>query len=70
MYYRPNTDKREDLNGKLFDHDMDRMYAFIDNQKYPVSVQFFVVDNISRPLSYFLKKPIEATESEQSLSQN
>ena len=52
MYYRPNVDKREDIDGKLFDHDMDRMYAFYDNLKYPVSVQFFVIDNITRPLSY------------------
>ncbi len=54
MYYRPNFDKREDMNGKLFDHDMDRLYAIIEGMKHPVSVQFFVVDNISRPLSYLV----------------
>ena len=56
MYYRPNFGKREDMNGNLFDHDMNRMYAFIDNDKYPVSVQYFVVDNISRPLSYIIHR--------------
>lgn len=54
MYYRPNTGTILDMNGELFDHDVDRMYGFINNQSYPVSVQFFVVDNISRPLSYIV----------------
>ena len=54
MYYRSNTGTQLDMNGEIFTHDMDRMYAFIDNQEDPVSVQFFVVDNISRPLSYII----------------
>ncbi len=65
MYYRPNTEKKEDMNGKPFEHDMDRMYAITENQKYLVSVQFFVVDNISRPLSYFIKESVITTDSEQ-----
>jgi hypothetical protein len=58
MYYRPNFDKREDMNGKLFEHDMDRMYAFIDDKRDAVSVQFFVIDNISRPLSFLVNSKI------------
>ena len=69
MYYRPNKAKREDMNGKLFEHDMDRMYAFIDDWKHPVSVQFFVVDNISRPLSYFIKNKDTSIESELKIPQ-
>lgn len=56
MYYRPNFDNREGMNGEVFDHDMDRMYAIIEGMKHPVSVQFFVIDNISRPLSYFVHR--------------
>ena len=56
MYYRPNFDKQKSIDGKVFEHDMNRLYAFIDNQKYPVTVQFFVIDNISRPLSYILNE--------------
>ena len=55
MYYRPNFDNREGIDGKVFDHDMNRLYAFIDDQKHPVTVQYFVIDNISRPLSYILQ---------------
>jgi len=55
MYYRPNFDNKEDMNGKLFEHDVDRLYGFIDNNKEPVTVQYFVIDNISRPLSFLVK---------------
>ncbi len=55
MYYRPNFDKREDMNGQVFKQDMDRLYAFIDDNKEPVTVQYFVIDNISRPLSFIVK---------------
>ena len=59
MYYRPNTGELLDMNGKLFEHDMDRMYALVDGFEHPVSVQFFVVDNISRPLSYLINQNTE-----------
>ena len=52
MYQRPNYTNKPDLDGTLFDYDMDRMYAIIDGFEYPVTVQYFVVDNISRPLSF------------------
>lgn len=55
MYYRPNFDNKEDMNGKLFVHDVDRLYGFIDKNKEPVTVQYFVIDNISRPLSFLVK---------------
>jgi hypothetical protein len=63
MYYRPNIDERMDIDGKLFDHDMDRMYAFIDDEHYPVSVQYFVIDNISRPLSYLINNTNDSLQT-------
>lgn len=59
MYLRPNYSNNLDLGGNLFEFDMDRMYAFIDDFEHPVTVQFFVVDNISRPLSYLLGMPLK-----------
>ncbi len=56
MYLRPNFTKKPDLNGKLFPYDVDRMYALVDGIKHPVSVQYFVVDNISRPLKFIIGK--------------
>lgn len=54
MYRRPNFDDKTDLSGKYFPYDMDRMYAFVDGIKNPVTVQYFVMDNISRPLNFIL----------------
>jgi hypothetical protein len=67
MYYRPNVEQRMDIDGKLFDHDMDRMYAFIDDAHYPVSVQYFVIDNISRPLSYLINNAKDSLQRAQTL---
>ncbi|MCK5857098.1 MAG: hypothetical protein KAG64_06380 [Bacteroidales bacterium] len=58
MYYRPNFEKKESMNGKVFDFDMDRLYAFVDNKRDVVSVQYFVIDNISRPLSFLVNTQI------------
>ncbi len=54
MYHRPNFNNKPDFNGNVFDYDMDRMYAFVDGIENPVTVQYFVIDNISRPLSFIL----------------
>jgi len=54
MYLKQNTEKIEDINGKPFPFDVDRMYGLINEDKFFVSVQFFVVDKITRPLSYLI----------------
>jgi hypothetical protein len=54
MYRRPNFDNKPDVTGLDFPYDMDRMYAFVDGIEHPVTVQYFVIDNISRPLSFIL----------------
>jgi len=63
MYHRPNFNDKVDFNGKHFPYDMDRMYALIDNIKHPVTVQFFVVDNITRTLDYLVGKEKRKTEN-------
>jgi hypothetical protein len=55
MYLRPNYGQVPDLNGKLFPYDVDRMYAYVDGIAMPLLVQYFVVDNITRPLAFFSK---------------
>ena len=54
LYHRPNYDGLADIDGKPFPYDMDRMYGIINEDSIPVSVQFFVMDNITRPLSYLI----------------
>ncbi len=56
MYHRPNFTHKVDFDGNYFDYDMDRMYALSNILKHPVSVQFFVVDNISRTLNFIIGK--------------
>lgn len=51
MYHRKNTYGSLDLNGNPFPWDMDHMYAWLDNDTYLVSMQFFVMDPCTRPLS-------------------
>jgi hypothetical protein len=63
MYRRPNYDQKPDFNGDIFPYDMDRMYAFMDGIEYPITVQYFVVDNISRPLDYLLGTKADKKES-------
>ena len=54
-FRRPNYDKQEDLDGNIYPWDINRMYALIDDDREMVLVQYFVFDEITRPLSYFLK---------------
>jgi hypothetical protein len=63
MYHRPNFTNKTDFDGKYFPYDMDRMYALIDNYNYPVTVQFFVVDPISRTLDFLLGKEKRKTDN-------
>ena len=58
MYQRPNFDQKPDFKGNVFKHDMDRMYALVDGFAHPVTVQYFVVDKITRPLSFLLGMPM------------
>lgn len=59
MYQKPNIDHLLDFNGLPFPFDMDRLYGFIDDYPIPVSLQYFVIDNITRPLSYFINQTPE-----------
>jgi len=54
-FRRPNHDKAEDLDGNLYPWDVNRLYALIDGGRELVLVQYFVFDEITRPLSYFMQ---------------
>lgn len=58
MYRRPNYTGKPDFNGNYIDYDVDRMYAFVDGIKDPVTVQYFVFDNITRHLDFLLGKDV------------
>ena len=63
MYRRKNFTNKPDFDGKMFPYDVDRMYAIIDDFDYVVTVQYFVFDNITRPLDFLLGKDIYGTKS-------
>ncbi len=63
MYRRKNFTNKPDFDGKMFPYDVDRMYAIVDDFDYVVTVQYFVFDNITRPLDYLLGKDIYGTKS-------
>lgn len=65
MYQRPNLDNLLDINEVPFPYDMDRLYGFINNQSIPVALQYFVIDNITRPLNYFTNRIAEKPQIEE-----
>jgi len=56
MYHRPNYGGVTDIDGKPFPFDVDRLYGIINDDTTFVTLQFFVIDNITRPLSYLLNR--------------
>lgn len=52
-FHRKNPDGPYNDNGHQVLYDLDRMYASINNDKDFVVVQFFVFDNILKPLQFF-----------------
>ncbi len=53
-YRRANIAQQEDLEGNLFPHDVNRLYAWLEKEKELVIIQYFVFDPITRPLSFLL----------------
>ncbi len=56
-YHRANPGGPLDDNGNMILYDRDRMYASINDDKDFVLIQFFVFDNILKPLEYFMAAP-------------
>lgn len=54
-FRRPNYDKQADLDDIIYPWDINRMYALIDDGHELVLVQYFVFDEITRPLSFFIE---------------
>lgn len=52
-FFKPNDNKAVDMAGKLYVHDLDRMYALINEKRDFVLIQYYVFDKVLRPLSYF-----------------
>jgi hypothetical protein len=53
-FYKPNDEKRYDMEGKLYVMDLDRAYALVNQDRDFVLIQYFVFDKALKPLSYFL----------------
>ena len=52
-YFKPNDNKAIDMEGNLYVHDLDRLYALINDKRDFVLIQYYVFDKVLRPLSYF-----------------
>ena len=53
-FFKPNDSKAFDMKGKLYVHDLDRLYALINNKRDFVLIQYYVFDKVLRPLPYFI----------------
>jgi hypothetical protein len=54
-YHRNNTGSGVDFNGAPLPYDPDHMDALVNEDKDFVGIQFFIFDNILKPLEYFRK---------------
>ncbi len=52
-FFKPNDNRAVDMEGKLYVHDLDRLYALINDKRDFVLIQYYVFDKVLRPLSYF-----------------
>ncbi len=52
-YFKPNDNRAVDMAGNLYVHDLDRLYALINDERDFVLIQYYVFDKVLRPLSYF-----------------
>jgi hypothetical protein len=55
MYHKGAKEGEQDINGKPLLYDRDRMFAFINNDKDFVQLQYYEYDNILKPVTYFEK---------------
>lgn len=53
-YFKPNNRNAVDMEGNLYVHDLDRLYALINDKRDFVLIQYYVFDKVLRPLSYFI----------------
>jgi hypothetical protein len=56
MYLRPNYDKLMKGESEVYEWDPDRMYAFINDDRDLVIIQYFVFDPVIKELNYFFRK--------------
>lgn len=54
-WFKPNDNQQVDMEGQLYVHDLDRMYALVNNGRDFVLIQYFVFDKALKPLSYFIE---------------
>jgi len=52
-YYKPNVSRATDMEGNIYVHDLDRLYALVNDKKDFVLIQYYVFDKVLRPLSFF-----------------
>jgi len=54
-YHKKATDEQTEPDGSISPYDLDRLYALFNDGKDFALIQFYVFDNVLRPLPYFIK---------------
>ncbi len=52
-FLKPNDNRSFDMEGNIYVHDLDRLYALVNQRQDFVLIQYYVFDKVLRPLSYF-----------------
>ena len=55
IFHKPAPTDQADLSDSISKFDLDRMYALFNDGKDFCMIQYYVFDNILKPLSYFIK---------------
>lgn len=53
IFLKPNDNRAFDMEGEIYVHDLDRLYALVNDGRDFVLIQYYVFDKVLRPLSYF-----------------
>jgi len=53
IFLKPNDNRAFDMEGEIYVHDLDRLYALVNEGRDFVLIQYYVFDKVLRPLSYF-----------------
>ena len=52
-FLKPNDKQSFNMEGNIYVHDLDRLYALVNDGQDFVLIQYYVFDKVLRPLSYF-----------------
>lgn len=55
-FFKPNEERAFDMQGNFYDHDINRLFALVNEDRDFVLIQYYSFDKVLRPLSYFVSE--------------